>query len=62
MLADMTRLLRKFLAKFVAVRVITGAARLVDVDFSNRDSQLPDDILAVGMEARCYMDAAEVSW
>ena len=61
MLEDMTRLLRKLLGKFVSVRVMTAAGGLTNVDFRSEESQLGDEILAVGMEAKAYLTEADVS-
>ena len=51
----MTRLLRKFLAKFVKAKVIREASRVTDVIFANPENQLQDAILAVGSAARAHM-------
>ena len=55
----MTRLRRKFLAKFVKAQVIREASHVTDVDFANPENQLPYAILAVGYAARTHMVEAE---
>ena len=55
----MTRLLKKFLAKFVKAKVIREASRVTGVIFANPENQLPDAILAVGSAARTHMVEAE---
>ena len=52
--AEMIRLFRKFMGKFVKTKVITAANNITEVDFTNPDNQHPDDILAVGMSTRTY--------
>ena len=55
----MTRLLRKFLAKFLKEKVIRDASHLTDIDFANPENQLPDAILTIGFGARTHMVEAE---
>ena len=55
----MTRLLRKFLAKFVKAKVIREASHVTDVAFANTENQVPDAILDVGSAARTHMVEAE---
>ena len=53
--AEMNRLLRLFLAKFVSMPVIRAASDLTTVDFKTADNQLSDNYLAVGMKTRSYL-------
>ena len=53
--AEMTRLLRKFLGKFVSTAVIRGQSDITKVDFMDPENQLTDQYLAVGMKARTYL-------
>lgn len=58
--AEMTRLLRKLLGRFVQTKVILAQPDLTKVPYPNRESQLDDDILAVGWRAREYVRNNEV--
>ena len=53
--AEMTRLLRLFLAKFVSTPVIRAASDITTVNFRAAENQLGDNHLAVGMKTRTYL-------
>ena len=53
--SEMTRLLRKFLGKFVSTTAIRATNDITQVEFMSAENQLSDDLLAVGMKARNYM-------
>lgn len=52
---EMTRLLRKFMAKFVQMSSITSVDKLTMVKFTDPQNQHDDDLIAVGMGARTYL-------
>lgn len=54
LILEMTRLLRKFMCKFIKMQVIKNAD-LTEIDFSNRLNQLNDDELAIGMHVACML-------
>ena len=57
---EMTRLLRKFMGKFVQSKVITAETDITQVDFTLPANQLPDDLLAVGLSTRTFIADKEV--
>ncbi|XP_045208611.2 uncharacterized protein LOC123560483 [Mercenaria mercenaria] len=53
---EMSRLLRKFLGKFVTTSAINSSSQITMVDFKNPNIQHPDDNLAIGMNARRFLN------
>lgn len=61
LIPEMTRLLKKFLCKFVKMQLIKSTL-LTEVNYSNPQNQLPDDVLAVGMDCRrIFADCEEIA-
>ncbi|KAG1693352.1 Zinc finger BED domain-containing protein 5 [Nymphon striatum] len=58
--AEMTRLLRKLMGRFVTTKVITAASDITKVDFQKKDNQHGDELLAVGWRARNYIVDNEI--
>ncbi|XP_062610502.1 uncharacterized protein LOC134272272 [Saccostrea cucullata] len=52
---EMVTLLRKFLGKFVRAMIIQSTEDLTTVPFEDRNHQLNDNIIAVGVTTRAYM-------
>ena len=52
---EVTRLLRKFLGKFVTTKTIKPASDITTVPFRASEHQHPDSNMAIGMDARGYL-------
>lgn len=50
-----SKLLRKFLGRFIKARIIKNSTVLISVDFQNPENQLQNNILAVGIPTRSYI-------
>ena len=53
--SEIYRLLRKFLGKFVLTKVISTYTDITEVDYITLENQHPDNNIAVGMDARQYL-------
>lgn len=61
LIPEMTRLLKMFMRKFVKMHLIKST-QLTEVDYSDRQNQLSDDLLAAGMDCRPILaDCEEIS-
>ena len=52
---EITCLLRSIFGRFAQPRVIKAANDMCSVDFTNKDNQLPDEVLLIGEKARCHI-------
>ncbi|XP_060556758.1 uncharacterized protein LOC132717334 [Ruditapes philippinarum] len=59
--SELVRVIRTFMAKFVKMETITAAADVTMVDFKMRTNQHDEELLAVGMKARGYLDNNDVN-
>ena len=55
LLPEMDQLFRKFLVKFVPLRLVRGQEDLREVDFRLRENQHDNDAVAIGMASRAYL-------
>ncbi|XP_053403673.1 uncharacterized protein LOC128558445 isoform X1 [Mercenaria mercenaria] len=53
--AEIIRVVRTFMAKFVKMSCINTTADITAIDFTCRENQHDDNLLAVGMAARTYL-------
>lgn len=53
--SEMTRLLLRFLGKFVTTTAIRATSDITKVELKSADNQLPEHLLAVSMKPRSYL-------
>lgn len=51
-----TNFLRKFLGRFIKAGIMKTSIDLISVDFQNPENQLQNNILAVGILTRSYIE------